>query len=294
MFAAAVAWIHARHGLRGPFTRARDGFHTVFLGPDRAIKLFAPFAAADCKLERTALTQVAGRLPVETPTLCGDGELDGWSYLVMTRLSGQPALDAWPSLTPAQREQLVADLGRLAAALHGLSLDAFEQFSEDWCAYMKLRRASMLQKHRRQGVDSQWLADIEQFVAGLPAISTWPVRRVLLHNDLRLGHLHVDSNGRLSGLLDFGDVQVGAAEVEFTSIGGFISPLYPRAMSVFLQAYGYPRSALTPVLARRLTGYVLLHRYCELVPLIGRFPRAVRPNNLAALHRLLWDFGSET
>ncbi len=289
-FAAAVLQLAARHHLNGPFKRAADGFHVVFLGNDRVVKLFAPFASVDFALERTALAQVAGRLPVATPAVCAEGQIDGWSYLITTRLSGRAAIEIWPQLDAAQHERLVAQLGTLAAALHEIPLDEDSELAIDWSAYMHERRVSMLEKHRQRGVDARWLAEIEHFVDDLRPVSSWPVRRVFLHNDLHPGHVHVDRDGNLSGLLDFGDVQYGAAEVEFTSIGGFVSPLFPRAMSTFLRAYGYPASALTPGFARRLTGYVLLHRYCDIVPLLRRFPASVRPTDLATLHRRLWDF----
>ncbi|MCA9657192.1 MAG: aminoglycoside phosphotransferase family protein [Myxococcales bacterium] len=291
--AEGAAALAERHGVRGPLRRATLGFNPVFLGDDAAIKLYAPPYVAYWELEREALEWVGGRLPVAIPELRVAGELEGWRYAVLARVPGRPAWELWPQLDAAGRERLVAELGALAAAIHDVSLAGCpSRLVLDWPAYLGERRAAALQKHRDRGLDEAWVAAIAAFVAGLPPIDTWPSRQVLLHNDLHLDHVHVDGDGRVVGLLDFGDVQVGAAEVEFASVGGFLAPLLPTAASTFLRAYGYADAALTPELARRLTGHVLLHRYCDVAPLLRRFPEASRPRDLEALHRRLWDFAA--
>jgi aminoglycoside phosphotransferase (APT) family kinase protein len=151
----------------------------------------------------------------------------------------------------------------------------------------------MAEKHRARGLNERWIGDIEAFVASLPALAEWPAEAVFLHNDLHLAHIHLALDGpapRICGLLDFADAQVGAREVEFVTAGAFLAPRDPGAASVFLRAYGMPREALTPELARRLTGHVLLHRYCDVAPILGRFPEEGRPPTLEALHQRMWDF----
>src|SRR4051812_11645700 len=80
-------------------TRPTKGSHIVFFaGPNAVIKLFSPLGAADYDAESIALRAVKGRLPVPVPDILSEGELEGWRYLVMQRLQGEPLGDALPTL----------------------------------------------------------------------------------------------------------------------------------------------------------------------------------------------------
>lgn len=288
-WARAAEVIAARHGVAGPLELASVGFHVVVLGRERVIKLISPTHARDAVAERIGLTLAAGRLPVATPELLAEGELEGWPYLILRRLPGTSALERWPGLDASARARLVAEAGELAAALHALPVAGADALALDWPAYAAERREAMSAKHRRRGLDDAWVAAIEAFVDALPDPRTWPARPVFVHGDLHLDHLHLDPDtSRVCGLLDFADVQVGPAELEFVTVGGFLAPRLPGAASVFLRAYGL--DARTPELAARLTGHVLLHRYCDVAPVLARFEEERRPRDLAGLHRAMWDF----
>ncbi|MEZ4383868.1 MAG: phosphotransferase [Nannocystaceae bacterium] len=290
--------IAARHGVTGPFETTPRGFHVVLLGPTHAIKLATPQHARDLEVERAALELVDGRLPVATPRIDAAGEVEGWPYLLLSRLGGAPAETVWGALDDAGRARVVVGLGELAAAIHAVPREgsAAAVVAVDWPEYVATRRAAALDKHRSRGLDEAWLADIAAFLDALPPVETWPDDQALLHNDLHLDHIHVELDGAgrptIVGLLDFADVQAGAREAEFVTLGGFVAPVFRAAGSTFLRAYGLPAADLTPELARRLTGHALIHRYCDIAPILGRYPEAARPRTLAELHRRMWDFAA--
>ena len=258
------------------------------------MKLVTPAHARELEIERVGLTIAAGRLPVATPEIVAEGELEGWPYLVMTLLGGEPAEGLWGRLDGGTRARLIAEMGALAAAIHALPLADAGALRMDWRAYLEARRAAMVDKHRARGLDERWIAEVVEFVDALPPVAEWPADEVFLHNDIHLDHVHLAIDGgtpRLCGFLDFADAQIGAREAEFVTVGGFLAVTDPHAASIFLRGYGMSPEALTPELARRLTGHVLVNRYCDIAPILRRYPEEARPRSLAELHRRMWDFG---
>lgn len=63
-------------------------------------------------------------------------------YMILSRLPGQPIVDAWPGMTAAQREQIAAEAGRVLARMHGIhgkhcgDLRKPDITFEDWYAYL--------------------------------------------------------------------------------------------------------------------------------------------------------------
>jgi hygromycin-B 7''-O-kinase len=86
----ALRAICARHGLaRGPLEQFLPlGTHVVFAaGRDHVVKLFAPFWGRDFAVE-SACARAVRDLGVAVPEVVAAGELEGWPYLVLRRLSG--------------------------------------------------------------------------------------------------------------------------------------------------------------------------------------------------------------
>src|SRR5436190_23457539 len=87
----AVQVVAERHRLTGELRRPDNGSNVVFhVGEACVVNLFAPIFAGEHRTERALLAHVAGRLPVATPEILADGELEGWPYLVLSRIAGAP------------------------------------------------------------------------------------------------------------------------------------------------------------------------------------------------------------
>jgi hygromycin-B 7''-O-kinase len=219
--------IGERHGLASAaLQRASAGTHVVWLGEREVVKLFAPWWPDDFAAERRMLEHVGGRLPIATPRIVAVGELEGWPYLVITRLEGRPLDELWPALAPAERRRLLASTGELVAALHALPLlPGDDDPATSWAGFVATRREKLAHKHAADGLGPAWIEDIERTVAGLPVLDRG-VELACLHTDMQGGNLLARSVGdrvELSGLFDFGDAMVGAREHELIAPAAFMA-----------------------------------------------------------------------
>jgi hygromycin-B 7''-O-kinase len=273
--AAGVAMIAQRHGLAGAAVRRYDsGSVPVYaLGERHVLKLFPPNQGAFAEVEAKVLAFLAGALPVATPELVAAEVIDGWHALLMTQLRGERLVDAWPLLSPAERDRLADDLGRSLAAMHALDAAALAPIEPAWDEFIAAQTVSAVERQRRRGLDSHWLDQIEAFLsAWKPASGS---TRHLLHTEVMREHLLVEPGNegwQLSGLFDFEPAMLGDPAYEFASVGLFVACGDPRVLRRILLGCGYPHASLTPALACRFMAHALLHRYSNLRWYLERLP----------------------
>lgn len=288
----ALRVIAERHALASAALRlSQAGSHVIHLGDGEVVKLYAPWWPDDFIAERRMLEHVAGRLPIATPRILAEGELEGWPYLVLTRLDGLPLDLPWPTLAPADQRRLLAQVGELAATLHALPLLPIDgDPAVQWADFITQRKQKLAAKHASDGLPSAWIEDIEREVASLPALDGWAGEIACLHTDMHAANLmvsSVDDRVELSGLFDFGDAMLGAPEHELIAPAAFMAPQVPGGFRALLAGYGYAEPERDEQLTTRLTGHLLLQRYCALPSLLARLEP--RPLDLAELLARLWD-----
>lgn len=265
----------ARHGLpHTPRRRYDSGSLPVYaLGDQHVLKLFPPHEHEHAHVEARVLAALDGALPVPTPRLVAAGEDDGWPYLLMSQLHGQRLVDAWPTLTAAERDRVADTLGAAIAALHAVNTAPLADLPPDWDTFFAAQAASAVERQARRGLTAHWLDQLPAFIAHwLPPPAP---RRVLLHTEIMREHLLVDRTQgdlRLSGLFDFEPAMLGAPEYEFASVGLFVACGDARVLVRVLRAYGYPAHALDEALSCRFMAYALLHRYSNLPWYLKRLP----------------------
>jgi hygromycin-B 7''-O-kinase len=233
---------------RDDFTRFEDGSLPVYAVGDTVLKLYPPVHRAECALESGVLQAIEGKLSVPTPKVHQTGELDGWAYLLMSRLHGRQIGE----LT----SQLGEQLGEALAQLHSIETDAGDR--RDWTAFMADQQANCVQRQRKLGLDERWAEQIPEFLEHNQAREA---TTVLLHTEIMSAHLLVH-NGQLSGLFDFEPAMHGAPEYEFAAVGPFLSCGDGDFLKAMLTAYGY--TTVDEQARRRLLMYFLLHRYGNL------------------------------
>jgi hygromycin-B 7''-O-kinase len=229
---AALDQIMGEHGLeRSPWTRAALGRNVVFVSPTAVIKLGPPMWAGEMAREAAALSALAGRLPVATPTVLAIGALDRWEYLVQTPLPGINLHAIWAELGVSDRVALAEQHGALMAALHAVELkDSRAALAFDWPALLGAQREECVREMRRSGVADALVRQIEPYLEATPWDDDPPV---LLHGDLTHLNLLVAKQAegwRITGLIDWGDVKLGPRAHEFISPGvhmyqGDVAPL---------------------------------------------------------------------
>ena len=266
-YAGALRVVAERSGMDASTTPARfeDGSVPVFALGDRVVKLYPPSCTQAYRNERAVLEHVDGTLPIATPRVEAAGALDGWHYLVMTRLQGRPLRECFDGVPTSDRARLASALGEAIGRMHAMDTGALPR--HDWPALLERRRRGAVERHLRAGLSETWLARIEPFLD--TTVPELPVdgRHSLLHTEIMREHVFVEQRaGRfeLSGLLDFEPSCVGPPEYELASVGLFLSEGDALLWSAFLDGLGLPRAARGESLGRRCMAWALLHRYANL------------------------------
>jgi hygromycin-B 7''-O-kinase len=249
----------------GDGTDGEYGTNIVYaLGQRHIIKLYPPFWKGLHAAECSTLAHVSGKLSVTTPELLAQGDLDGWPYLIMTRLQGTPLNELWNTLDHPTRLALVLELADLLARLHALPTDTLTGLASTWPAEIEQRVAGCVARHREQGAPEHWLQQIPRFLALAAPLYPPNFHPAIVSGDTHQYHLFVQQyNGQyhLSGFFDFDDACLGFAEYDLAAAALLMLARNPALLRPFLLCYGYPTSALDVALSRRLLAYTLLHRY---------------------------------
>lgn len=286
-----VAAVCEQLGLGGAVvTRFADGSLPVYaVGDSLVLKLYPPYDLAERDTETAVLRAIERRLSIPTPQVQTVGDLGDWGYLAMTRLHGEPLVDAWPRIAESDRLGLGTDLGVTLAELHAVSDPRLESIRIDWPAFLDRQRETAVARQARHGLGPEWLSQIPEYLDGV-ALGR-PTTNRLLHTEIMREHLLVQrgpAGWKLSGLFDVEPAMLGAAEYEFAAVGLFFSCGESRVLRRVLQAYGYQDRQLGPELQRRLMAYALLHRYSNLPWWLERLPPRHGLTTLHALAALWW------
>ncbi|MFI2610139.1 phosphotransferase family protein [Kitasatospora sp. NPDC018619] len=273
----------ARLGLGGlPLERFAEGSVPVYaVGGALVLKLFPAASARDAVVEERVLTRLDGALPVPTPTVHAAGEyVNGWRYVLMSRLPGQGLAPAWPRIPGPDRERIARRCGEALAALHALDPGPLAGFlgPGDWPAFLARQAAGAVARQRERGLGAEWLEQIPGFLAAaplpagagpgaaLPAASLpgaslpGASERALLHTEFMREHLLTDPGDgwRLTGLVDFEPAMLGDPAYDLVAVGLFTTRGDRRLLGALLDAYG---RAADP---RLLMAYTLLHVHSNL------------------------------
>lgn len=279
---AGVTTIAQRHGLAAemPLRCAGGSLPVYTLGEHHVLKLYPPQDASHAEVEARVLDFVNGRLPLRTPTRLASGALDGWAYLLMSRLRGRVAVDVWPELERSAQLALCEQLGKSLAALHALDVAPLADLPPPrWPEFIGHQRASAVQRQRERGLAEPWLAQIDGFLdrwAVIPGEAPGEAT-VLLHTEVMREHLLVevdDGRVRFGGLFDFEPAMLGTRDYEFASVGLFVACGDGQAQRRLLLAYGFATTQLDHALQCRFMAQALLHRYSNLPWYLRRLPCA--------------------
>jgi hygromycin-B 7''-O-kinase len=291
----AAAIICARHNLSyASLRRSQQGENIIFFVDRRfVIKIFAPFRQCYIR-EKAALEFANGKLGIETPATLHAGEIEGWSYLVMTRLAGFPAREVWREVEERDRIEIVSCLGAALRNLHEhappLSNSALNR---DWRGFIERQAQTCVERQRACGANPEWLESLPAYIAARYPLLQAERKPVLLHGDVHLGNLLLaQENGcwKISGLFDFGDSLCGFHEYEFVAPGVLMVQGSRQLQMAFLLAYGYRESELDLSLRARLMLLTVLYECSDLRKYAMRLmPEAVN-FTLEELELAIWTF----
>lgn len=186
--------------------------------------------------ELSVLPGLAPLLPVPIPEPRFIGQPSGaypWAFFGGPLLAGREPGEA--DLSDADRETVGAELGSFLRVLHGVELDIGLPFDPNRRADMAFRvpRArECLAEVEAAGVwhPPESVERILESALGLPPTDV----KATLHGDLHARHVLVE-NGRLSAVIDWGDVCVGDPSIDVQLAW---SLLPPAGRARFVQSYG--------------------------------------------------------
>jgi hygromycin-B 7''-O-kinase len=286
----AAAAIAVTHGVPPEPLRPLGGSNLVAaLGDGDVLKLFPPFLRFQWEAERLALGLIHGRVGVATPALRFEGEHDGWTYLIMSRLAGAPLDDVWPALDEADRRDLLAQIGALIAEVQRVPPGPLLDLQPSWADRLRDQRAGCVARHRERGLPAALVDDLDAFLDrtadALPAGAP-PVLLTGEYTPENLLVARVDGRWRIVGMIDLGDATTGPAEYDLLGPGTFLAAGDPARLRALLAGRGYAPRDLTPRLRDRLMALLLLHRHSDLsvqLRIEGWRERARTLDELAAL-----------
>jgi hygromycin-B 7''-O-kinase len=260
LFKDDAVWLPAarelcsRHALDpADLERPTLGSNVVFRAAGHVLKLFPPFWGNDDLVERATLPRLSG-LP--SPDIVAEGELEGWTYIVMTTVEGTPALEVWKDIPHHQKLELTRDLGRLMRVLH--DHPPIPELEIDWNAFLQERINRRPKHHRAEDPWKTWIAE------RLDEYSEPPFSPVLLNADITEDHLllsQVDGTWSITGFIDFADAMMGHPFYDFAAPFCSYTFGHPDLTSALLDGYGLSPSDID---RERLTTYCLLHRFGRL------------------------------
>jgi len=208
----------------------------VFRFPRRTI------AAPLLEAEGRVLPALAPRLPYPIPVPVWSGRPDAsyqWPFLGYRRLEGHVASDvdldedarAALAVPPASFLRALHDVPVAEAQAWGAPADAFGRL--DGARLERLARPALTDLVARGTIDAAtpWLDVLEAGLAVLPLDG--PL--VVVHGDFYSRHILVDDDGRMAGVIDFGDLHVGHPAID-VSVAWTVLP--PRARDEFFAVYG--------------------------------------------------------
>jgi hygromycin-B 7''-O-kinase len=293
----AAATVCARHRVpHEDLRRSPQGENVIyFAGRSHVIKIYGP-ARAQYGRERASLRFAAGlRLGVATPEVLHEGEIEGWPYLVMTRLAGVLMRDVWREVAPEERIEIVSQIGAAMRELHAHEPPSDEPaLARDWDAFVGRQVSESVGRQRALGASPEWLASLPAFFASRLPLLPLEFAPVLLHGDIHPGNLLLarDRAGawRASGLFDFGDSFAGAREYEFVAPGVLMVQGDRALQRTLLRSYGYADSQMDETLRARLMLLTVLYECSDLRKYALRLAPDAVNLTLARLERAVWAF----
>lgn len=289
--ADAVFWrpyveaVLARHGLPVvPVAAAEGASYPTFFAGDLVVKFYGhaglwreAFAA-----ELPAYALLAGDPRIAAPRLVASGEWDaGWSYLVMTRVSGT----TWEQASFGEGERLAAarDLGVQIGRVHALEPgDGIDRYA----AWPRLTVSAAFEQ---SALPKHLVAQADAYVAGLPAPD-----EVFSHGDLFEGNILVEG-GRVTGLIDWGDAMVIDRHNELAKIHLSVFGCDKALLRAFLDgsrwpvADDFPRRALGAALVRQAVGIAQHGLGFDNFYLVPKVTAGMRVDTLDDLARVLFE-----
>jgi aminoglycoside phosphotransferase (APT) family kinase protein len=202
--------------------------------------------------EARILPKIRHRLPLAVPELVYQGQPDldfPWPFLGYRFLEGITACNA--HLNPGEREKLAPVLAQFLSELHQISeteAKALGAVPDQLGRLDMKRKIPQVLDYLSQLKELKLFDNLESLdsIVDQSRTLTETGKKVLLHGDLYVRHLLIDSKRELCGIIDWGDIHFGDPALDLSVV---FTVLPPHVHPLFFDTYG-PVSKETWLLAR--------------------------------------------
>jgi hygromycin-B 7''-O-kinase len=260
----AMEWIMRTHGLSGEPVRAALGSHIVYRVGDLWIKMMAPLFAKDMAFEVAGLKSVQGRLSVATPVVLAQGTLEDWPYVVMSHVDGAAVRDLWRTYSVREKVQLAQQIAQVAKEISACPADPVVSGRFDWQSFISGQYENCETQQQKKLLPAPWLKNLTPFLRSFELQEFLTPQPLLLHADLTFDHFLVNE-GKVSGIIDMADCQVGHFEYELVAPCAFIFKSEPATLRSFLENCGFEEAQLNQRFSEKLLAWAIMHRYFSVV-----------------------------
>jgi len=273
--------------------RSSDGENIIFFVDDRfVVKIYLPFRE-NYSRELAGLEFADSKMSIATPHIVATGEIEGWSYIVMTQLSGAQMRDVWREMEEKEQIEIVTHLGTAMKELHSHPAPLETPLNRDWQRFIEHQTQTTIERQKACGANPEWIASLPAYPDSIPKLLSSDCKQVMLHGDIHPANvLLTQRNGgwTISGLFDFGDSLCGFHEYEFVAPGVLMVQGRRELQRAMLLAYGYKEAELDLSLRSRLMLLTILYECSNLRKYAMRLnPEAVN-YTLAELESAIWTF----
>ena len=218
--AAARLANHLPHDGEGLTPIGEGDFCLAFRRGADVVRVAKHRQAADAlRMEACTMERIAARLPLPVPRPAFSEPEPGFAFSVHVEVTGEELTrETWESLPSAAQENAAADLARFLDALHALRIPDVET-----CGVPRIDAAEDAARLRAAPASLQPIlsADTLRRLDAALARGSQPSAEAdrpasLLHRDVAPGHVLFDpATGRLTGVIDFGDLALGDPARDF-------------------------------------------------------------------------------
>ncbi len=262
----------------------------VDLNGSEILKLFPPIYAAQFRGERSALRLLKGRLSVPVPEIRGEGQNRGWSWLIITKLSGTVGSEVWPLLTEDERGHVIEQVGQSIAEVQAVAPRELATMGPTWPQFLSRQTQNCIERHRSHGLAAHLLEDLAALLIDAPSVLAEDARPVILTGEWIPENLLLDQTSegwRLAAVIDFGDVMTGRGEYDLLGPSTFMCAGVPSHVRRLLEGYGVKAPEYDEAMRQRLLTLMLLHRASDLRKInIAGWENSIE--RLRDLQNLIW------
>jgi hygromycin-B 7''-O-kinase len=250
------------------FSLFSEGTNLVFdYAGYKVIKIYPPFHLEQFQSEVLVLKSLGGKLSVETPVIEYHGEIEGWPYLIMTKLGGTLLESLWDKLDHHNKTILIQEIGELIREVHSLPTTGLESIDCHWKQFISRQIEHCVQRHREKNLPDVLLQQIPDYISSIRESLLQIEKPVILTGEYTPMNFLVKQENdiwHISGLIDFGDAMLGHPEYDLLGPIAFLIQGDKSLLKVFLKSYGYSNEQITAALSHKLMSLLLLHRYSNL------------------------------